>query len=137
MVREGACQYQILGALARACTTRIFARVPRNFPRRLPRETRSFAVPPIAEAGMSFLAYRSRALSSAAFALLASVIGATPLLAQQAGTVRGAVKDSATSVAVPGASIIVVGTRLGATTDAEGRYVIRGVTAGQQSLRLT
>jgi TonB-linked SusC/RagA family outer membrane protein len=57
--------------------------------------------------------------------------------AQATGIVRGTVTDSSGGEAVPGVTIIVVGTRAGAVTGADGRYVIRGVPTGPQTLRLT
>src|SRR5438045_3818018 len=81
-------------------------------------------------------AFRRRALSSAA-GLIASIVGASSLLAQQTGSVRGTVVDSSDRVAMLGASVVVVGTRLGATTDAQGKFVVRGVPVGQQQIRFS
>src|SRR5262245_38732639 len=54
--------------------------------------------------------------------------------ARFAGTIRGRVVDSTSGEPVPGASVSVNGTRLGALTGNDGRYVITQVPAGPQSL---
>ncbi|PYP41844.1 MAG: hypothetical protein DMD43_05000 [Gemmatimonadetes bacterium] len=51
-----------------------------------------------------------------------------------AGTVAGLVTDSRTRLALAGVLLEVQGTRLGATTGADGRYRIAGVPAGSQVL---
>lgn len=65
-----------------------------------------------------------------------SVLAATDARAQATGTVRGRVVEDSV-VPVPGATITIVGTRLGGLTDNDGRYVIRAVPAGTQSVRFT
>jgi TonB-linked SusC/RagA family outer membrane protein len=55
----------------------------------------------------------------------------------EAGVIRGRVTERESGQPVPGAQVVVVGTRLGALTDATGNYVINGVTAGQVALRIT
>lgn len=50
--------------------------------------------------------------------------------AQRRGSVRGAVVDAATGEAVPQAIVSIVGRGLFDTTDARGRYQIRGVPSG-------
>jgi len=50
------------------------------------------------------------------------------------GGVEGTVTDSAEKTPVPGVEVAVLGTRLGATTGADGRYAIRGVPAGAHTL---
>src|SRR5256885_236656 len=80
---------------------------------------------------------RSSSLRSAItlLALAAIVIAPSTLVAQSRGTVRGGVLDSASGAPVPGASVTIVGTRLGALTDNEGNYSIRTVPTGQQTVR--
>ena len=50
------------------------------------------------------------------------------------GTITGTVTDLGTGQPLPRADVSVVGTRLGATADAAGKYRIVGVTAGQVEL---
>ena len=70
------------------------------------------------------------------FALV--LLFAAPRLAtaQAAGRVAGAVTDSVTGQPVPGANVIVLGTRLGAVTGSDGRYTINGVSAGAHQIRV-
>jgi TonB-linked SusC/RagA family outer membrane protein len=51
------------------------------------------------------------------------------------GSVRGKVTERGTNQSAPSVQIVVVGTRLGAVTDNNGNFVIRGVPAGAASLR--
>jgi len=74
-------------------------------------------------------------------AALAAVILATPLAArraeaQQTGTIRGVVTDSATQRGVPGAQVIVTGTSRAALTSDLGVYMLRGVPVGPTSVRV-
>jgi TonB-linked SusC/RagA family outer membrane protein len=68
--------------------------------------------------------------------VLLGVTAARDAHAQATGTVRGRVVEDSV-VPVPGATITIAGTRLGGVTDNDGRYVIRGVPAGAQSVRFT
>ena len=56
---------------------------------------------------------------------------------ERVGVIRGRVTERESGQPVPGASVVVVGTRNGSVTDANGSYVIRGVAAGQVSIRAT
>jgi len=72
-------------------------------------------------------------------AVLCTVIplsAGSPVSAQQA-TVVGRVTDALTGQAVSEAQVTVVGTNQSALTNAEGRYIIRGVAAGSVTLRTT
>ena len=67
--------------------------------------------------------------------VLLAVLGVAPLGAQQAtGTVRGRVTDGATQRPLSGVTVAVGGR--GALTQADGRYVITGVPAGPDTLRV-
>ncbi|MBK7260200.1 MAG: carboxypeptidase-like regulatory domain-containing protein [Ignavibacteriae bacterium] len=57
------------------------------------------------------------------------------VFAQGSGTVKGTVKDGQTGEPLPSANVSVVGTSLGAVTDVEGRYILRGVPVGTRTLR--
>ena len=73
-----------------------------------------------------------RALALAAAALVGAAGSA---LAQGTATIRGTVVDSSSRQPIPGVQVGVVGSSLGALTDASGRYLIRGVAAGSHSVR--
>ncbi|GLC25992.1 SusC/RagA family TonB-linked outer membrane protein [Roseisolibacter agri] len=64
------------------------------------------------------------------------VVGAAPLSAQQTGVISGRVTDAASAAPVPSAQVQVVGTNLGALTDAQGRYTIRAVPARAVTVRV-
>lgn len=53
------------------------------------------------------------------------------------GRITGSVTDRESSQPIPGAQVAVVGTRLGAITDAAGRYSVAGVPAGTHRVRAT
>ena len=58
-----------------------------------------------------------------------------PLLVSQAfagttGKVAGVIKDAKSGEVLPGANVVVLGTRLGATTDPDGNYFILNVPPG-------
>jgi iron complex outermembrane recepter protein len=66
--------------------------------------------------------------------VLALCVVAGPVAAQS-GTVQGRVADSA-GTPIAGAVVVVERTVLGATSGADGRYVLRGVPAGTRALRV-
>ncbi len=68
--------------------------------------------------------------------LLALVLTGAAAAAAQ-GTIRGTVTDGDTGNTLPGVNVAVVGSTLGATTDATGRYVIDDAPAGTHTLRAT
>jgi len=75
----------------------------------------------------------SRWLTAVALAAL----GATQGRAQSTqGTITGRVTDATTQQPVQSAQIAVVGTSLGTITNDEGRYTIRGVPAGNVTVRV-
>jgi TonB-dependent SusC/RagA subfamily outer membrane receptor len=85
------------------------------------------------------MAFSRVSLRAAALALgLAVVGGGTPLLAQQAYTIRGRVVEAVSLQPIPSASVILVGTQIGAATDNEGQFVLRGTVApGTHQLQVT
>ncbi len=54
----------------------------------------------------------------------------------QAGTISGTVTDKATAAPLAGARIQVVGTLIGAVSNPQGVYTIRGVPAGTREIRI-
>jgi TonB-linked SusC/RagA family outer membrane protein len=65
------------------------------------------------------------------FTLLVSLAAHLSAQAPQQGSVTGQVTDAATGHPVAAAQVRVAGTTLGAQTNTEGQYAIRGVTAGR------
>src|SRR3970040_1016973 len=57
-----------------------------------------------------------------------------PAAAQATGRIAGVVTDSATDRPVSDVQVVVVGTRIGGVTDAQGRYTIAGAPAGTRSI---
>ena len=78
-------------------------------------------------------------LRAAALALgLAILSGSTPLLAQQAYTIRGRVVEATSLQPLPSATVILVGTQVGAATDNQGQFTLRGTFApGAHQLQVT
>lgn len=68
---------------------------------------------------------------------LALLLVALPLAAQEAGTVFGVVTDSRTGDPVAGAAVAVEGVNIQSLTNVSGRYLLRGVPLGAQTLRVT
>ena len=62
--------------------------------------------------------------------------GAAPLIAQDAGVVRGVVTDAASDSGIAGAAVLLVGTPLSTATDARGTFVLTGVTPGVYTVRV-
>ncbi len=54
----------------------------------------------------------------------------------QSGTVIGEVIDPVTGETLPGATVAVQGTHIGVSTDVDGRYTLRRVPAGSQTLEI-
>jgi len=71
--------------------------------------------------------------------LLVSLLASLPfvVLAGSTGQIKGKVTDSKTGESVIGASVFIVGTRMGATTDLDGFYIIPRVDPGIYTLRIT
>ncbi len=81
---------------------------------------------------MSRIGYRAikEFFGALVFIILAGNLG----LAAGTGTLRGHVFDRETKDALPGASILVKGTSIGASTDLSGAFVIYNVPSGRQML---
>src|SRR5690554_3030114 len=72
-----------------------------------------------------------RTLSSATLLLLT----AAPLFSQATGTVMGTVVEARTMRPLSGAQVQVVGTGIGALTNADGRFMLVNVAAGATTIR--
>lgn len=59
------------------------------------------------------------------------------VMATTAGKITGVITDAATGESLPGANVTLEGTRKGATTDTEGRYLILAVDPGMYTLTTT
>jgi TonB-dependent starch-binding outer membrane protein SusC len=69
--------------------------------------------------------------------LLLAVSFAVPSAAQTpTGRITGTVTDSASGQPIQSATVLVVGTQIGAVTNTEGRYTINSVPEGTQQLRV-
>ncbi len=55
--------------------------------------------------------------------------------AQNTGTITGLVRDRATQELLPGVTVVLEGTALGAATDGTGRYRLTAVPTGSYNLR--
>ncbi len=83
---------------------------------------------------VSIFCNRFRLLSSICFFTLSF---SHFLIAAPTGSIKGRVLDKETGAPLPGASVIVQNTSIGSATDPDGRYVIHGVTAGTQTIKVS
>jgi len=74
-------------------------------------------------------------LRIAGMLLVACALLCTSALAVSNGTIEGVIRDSQTGDPLPGANVMIVKTSLGASTDPEGRFVIRNVSPGTHTVR--
>src|SRR5438132_12757810 len=84
---------------------------------------------------LSAFGRRRRLPPASARGLVALMIPAAPPLAQQTGSIAGKVSD-ARGTPVAGAQVSVDQSGPGATTEANGSYLIEGVAAGTHTLRV-
>lgn len=68
---------------------------------------------------------------------IASALVAVPASSQGTGAIRGTVTDSATRRPIEGAQLTITGLNVGAVTNAEGTYMLRGLPARTHQVRLT
>src|SRR5690606_25878560 len=69
-----------------------------------------------------------------------ALVGLLPMFwasaaAAQQGTITGRITDQETGQPLASAQVVVVGTNIGAVTNVEGAYTLRGVPAGTVSVR--
>lgn len=60
-----------------------------------------------------------------------------PVLSFGQATLKGVIKDKETGETLPGATVVIVGTYLGASTDMDGAYKIEGIKPGDYSIKVT
>lgn len=79
---------------------------------------------------------RARSLSLIfVFSISIIFISVSPLsVFAQSGRITGTVTDQTTGESLPGASILIKGTTIGAASDRHGNYTIQGAPAGQDTL---
>ena len=80
---------------------------------------------------------RASALVLMSVSLFALVTAAAPAAAQETGRVTGVVRAAETQRPLSGAQVYIQGTRIGALTSAEGRYLITNVPVGTHEVRVT
>ena len=73
---------------------------------------------------------------------LSLIIAVKPFTSSQTlptneGSVSGEVRDAVTKQPLPGANVIVAGTSLGTSCNAEGYYVIKNLPPGKHVLKAT
>ncbi|MBI2950957.1 carboxypeptidase-like regulatory domain-containing protein [bacterium] len=71
------------------------------------------------------------------FLILSLAVSPAGVEAGTTGKVTGVVKDATSGEPLPGVSIVIVGTRRGAVTDASGTYIILSVEPGTYTLTAT
>jgi len=76
----------------------------------------------------------SRWLAAISCCVLAAMLVFSVALAQGTGSITGRVVDAKTGEGLPGISVAVKGTRLGAATGRDGNYTIRNVPSGTYTL---
>jgi outer membrane receptor protein involved in Fe transport len=69
--------------------------------------------------------------------LVASIVFVSPLWSGTTGKIAGTIVDKATGESLPGATILVVGTSLGAISDADGSYTILYVPPGTYKVQIS
>ena len=62
---------------------------------------------------------------------------APALCIAQTGSLQGTVHDKDTGEEIVGANIIIAGTKTGASTDIEGKYILKNVAPGKYDLKVS
>ena len=69
--------------------------------------------------------------------VLCICVGVSFAFAGSTGKIAGVVKDAKTNETIPGVAVTVQGTKLGASTNVDGQYVILNVPPGRYSLAVS
>ena len=69
------------------------------------------------------------------FAFLAAMLIPVSMFAQDKGNLRGTIKDNAGST-LPGASVSIKGSTLGAASNMDGEYVLQGIPVGEVNIEV-
>lgn len=75
-----------------------------------------------------------RALGAVAAVLICVLVGAPDSVSAQSGSVVGTIVDGETGLSLSGVTVRVEGTSLGAISSPTGRFAVRGVPSGRQTL---
>ena len=59
------------------------------------------------------------------------------LYSQQTGSISGKITDKNTNEELIGANVLVVGTTIGSSTDIDGKYLIKGLTEGNYTIKIS
>jgi hypothetical protein len=62
--------------------------------------------------------------------LVIALLSSLPALAQKSGKIQGKVIDATTNQTLPFVNVVVNGTKIGATSDLDGNFIITGLTPG-------
>ncbi len=81
--------------------------------------------------GFHFRRFLSKTLIAAGVLLF---IGAQAALAAGTGTLQGKVFDKESKQGLPGATVLIKGTSIGASTDLNGAFTVHGVPSGEQTV---
>lgn len=77
-------------------------------------------------------------ITTTRYQLIAALLVLMPSLAQaQSGTLTGRISDVVSGEALPGATVSVLGTAIGAATDLEGEFWLRHVPSGDQTIAIS
>jgi len=79
---------------------------------------------------------RSNILKFALFMLL-SIFISNSVFGQQKGSISGIIKDESNNDILIGANVLIIGTSIGASTDLDGYYSIKGLNPGVYSLKIS
>jgi len=82
-------------------------------------------------------AHEHQSVSSVATCVLLCLLAVHASLSAGTGTISGKVVDRETGDPLPGANVTIVGTSIGASTDLDGKYSLKNVQAGKQSMKVT
>lgn len=80
---------------------------------------------------------RQRIIDGIIIAVLLSISLTGPVAMAANPTIEGHVKDAQTGEALPGATVLLLGTSMGSATDLSGRFIIRDVPPGSYTIRTT
>ena len=69
--------------------------------------------------------------------VLLSLLIAQFAFAASSGSITGRVVDKTTGDPLPGANVTIQGTSIGASTDLDGKFNLKNVPTGRQSMRVT
>jgi hypothetical protein len=71
------------------------------------------------------------------FVVLSIIFLSTTIFAQQKGSISGVIKDESNNDILIGANILIAGTNIGASTDLDGYYSIKGLNPGLYDLKIS